>query len=173
MGFPSVKSSQQANSSSNYNASNVGSGLRQMVIPGKLQPSSKPRSYVNGFTGRLSSVRRQKIGEEKKPRGSMSSEIVVKSFTSKLHVGNTQGKIIIRTDQYNREDFQLVHPNAKFFVIKSYCDSNVHKSIKYGVWSSSLVGNRRLDSAFRDAQLIAASSSAACPVFLFFSVSLC
>ncbi|CAM0957619.1 unnamed protein product [Alopecurus aequalis] len=171
VGLPSVKSSQQANSSYNYNASNVGSDLHKMVIAEKLQPSSKPRSSVNGFSGKLSGVRRQKIGEEKKPRGSMSPEIVVKSFTSKLHVGDPQGKIIIRTDQYNRDDFQLVHPNAKFFVIKSYSEANVHKSIKYGVWSSSLHGNRRLDSAFRDAQLIAASSSSLCPVFLFFSVT--
>ncbi|KAM0906921.1 hypothetical protein ACQ4PT_016458 [Festuca glaucescens] len=189
-GFPSVKSSQQANSSYNYNASNVGSDLhfRKMVISEKLQPSSKPRSHVNGFTGKLSSLYWQKMGQEKKPRGSMSSEIVVKSYTSMLHIGNAQGEIIIRTDQYNRDDFQLVYPNAKFFVIKSYSEANVHKSIKYGVWSSSLLGNRRLGRAFKDAQMITTSSSAMkrsqsafsskntsssalCPVFLFFSVS--
>ncbi|KAM0891439.1 hypothetical protein ACQ4PT_026404 [Festuca glaucescens] len=219
-GFPSVKSSQQANSpynyntsnvgpdlrkmviaeklqpsstprtnsSYNYNASNVGSGLRKMVIAEKLQPSLKPRSHVNGFTRKLSSPHWQKMGQEKKPRGSMPSEIVAKSCTSMLHIGNPQGEIIIRTDQYNGDDFQLVYPNAKFFVIKSYSEANVHKSIKYGVWSSSLVGNRRLDRAFKDAQMITTSSSAMkssqsafssketsssalCPVFLFFSVN--
>uniref|UniRef100_A0ACD5TWX7 Uncharacterized protein n=1 Tax=Avena sativa TaxID=4498 RepID=A0ACD5TWX7_AVESA len=174
VGFPSVKSSQQANSSYSYNASNVGSDLRKMVIAEKLQPSSKHRSYVKGFTGKLSSPHSQKIGQEKKPRSSMPSEIVVKSYTSMLHIGNPQGEIIIRTDQYNRDDFQLMYPNAKFFVIKSYSEANVHKSIKYGVWSSSILGNQRLDSAFKDAQMIAASSStsSSCPVFLFFSVSL-
>lgn len=145
-----------------------------MVIAEKLQPSSKPRSYVNGFTGKLSSPHRQKMGEEKKPRVPMPSEIVVKSYTSMLHIGNPQGEIIIRTDQYNRDDFQLVYPNAKFFVIKSYSEANVHKSIKYGVWSSSPSGNQRLDIAFKDAQTIASrsSTSALFPVFLFFSVSL-
>jgi hypothetical protein len=169
---PSSKS--RTNSSYNYNASNDGSDLRKMVIAEKPQPSSKPRSNVNSFTGKLSSLHLQKMGQEKKPRGSMSSEIVVKAYTSMLRIGNPQGEIIIRTDQYNRDDFQLVYPNAKFFVIKSYSEANVHKSIKYGVWSSSLHGNRRLDSAFKDAQMIAASSStsALCPVFLFFSVSL-
>ncbi|XP_047045980.1 YTH domain-containing protein ECT2-like [Lolium rigidum] len=219
-GFPSVKSLQQAtssynynasnvgpdlrkmviaeklqssstprtNSSYNYNASNVGSDLRKMVIAEKLQPSLKPRSHVNGFTGKLSSPHWQKMGQEKKPRGSMPSEIVAKSCTSMLHIGNPQGEIIIRTDQYNGDDFQLVYPNAKFFVIKSYSEANVHKSIKYGVWSSSRLGNRKLDRAFKDAQMITTSSSAMkssqsafssketassalCPVFLFFSVN--
>uniref|UniRef100_A0ACD5W658 Uncharacterized protein n=1 Tax=Avena sativa TaxID=4498 RepID=A0ACD5W658_AVESA len=144
-----------------------------MVIAEKLQPSSKHRSYVNGFTGKSSSPHGQKIGQEKKARSSMPSEIVVKSYTSMLHIGNPQGEIIIRTDQYNRDDFQLMYPNAKFFVIKSYSEANVHKSIKYGVWSSSLLGNQRLDRAFKDAQMIAASSSTSslCPVFLFFSVT--
>jgi hypothetical protein len=184
---PSSKS--RTNSSYNYNASNVGSGIRKMVIAEKLQPSLKPRSHVNGFTGKLSSPHWQKMGEEKKPRGSMPSEIVAKSCTSMLHIGNPQGEIIIRTDQYNGDDFQLVYPNAKFFVIKSYSEANVHKSIKYGIWSSSVLGNRKLDRAFKDAQMITTSSSAMkngqsafssketsssalCPVFLFFSVSL-
>lgn len=86
-------------------------------------------------------------------------------------LANPEGKIIIRTDQYNRDDFQVVYPNAKFFVIKSFDEVEVHKSIKYGVWPSSITGNQKLGSAFRDAQAIAASSSTLCPVFLFFSVN--
>ncbi|KAK3137438.1 hypothetical protein QOZ80_5BG0452240 [Eleusine coracana subsp. coracana] len=76
-----------------------------------------------------------------------------------------------RTDQYNRDDFKVVYPNAKFFVIKSFSEADVHKSIKYGVWSTSSVGNKKLDSAFREAQVIAASDSTSCPIFLFFSVN--
>ncbi|KAE8803536.1 hypothetical protein D1007_20564 [Hordeum vulgare] len=170
-GVPLVKSSLQTNPSYNYNASHVGSDLRKMAIAQKFQPSSKPRSHVNGLTGKLSSVCWPILSKEKKPRGSTSSEIVATSYTSRLHIGNPEGKIIIRTDQYNRDDFEVVYPNAKFFVIKSWGEANVHKSIKYGVWSSGLQGNKKLDSAFRDAQMIAASSSSLCPVFLFFSVN--
>lgn len=170
-GVPPVKSSPQTNPSYNYNASHVGSDLRKMAIAEKFQPSSKPRSYVNGLTGKLSSVCWTNLSKEKQPRGSTSSEIVATSYTSRLHIGNPEGKIIIKTDQYNRDDFEVVYPNAKFFVIKSWGEANVHKSIKYGVWSSGLQGNKKLDSAFRDAQMIAASSSTLCPVFLFFSVN--
>lgn len=39
-------------------------------------------------------------------------------------------------------------PNKKsrFFVIKSYEEDDVHKSLKYGVWASTNNGNRKLDA---------------------------
>ena len=36
---------------------------------------------------------------------------------------------------------------ARFFVIMSCSEDDVHKSIKYGVWASTDTGNRRLDQA--------------------------
>ncbi|URD95989.1 YT521-B-like family domain containing protein [Musa troglodytarum] len=56
---------------------------------------------------------------------------------------------------------------AKFFVIKSYSEDDIHKSIKYNVWASTAYGNKKLDAGYREAQGIAGG----CPVFLFFSVS--
>ena len=41
-------------------------------------------------------------------------------------------------------------PAARFYVIKSYSEDDVHKSIKYGVWASTDTGNRRLDAAYRE-----------------------
>ena len=38
--------------------------------------------------------------------------------------------------------------NSKFFVIKSFSEEDVHKSMKYGVWSSSKNGNLTLNNAF-------------------------
>ncbi|KAL2528279.1 uncharacterized protein Fot_20880 [Forsythia ovata] len=61
--------------------------------------------------------------------------------------------------------------NAKFFVIKSYSEDDVHKSIKYNVWSSTPNGNKKLNAAYEDAQRIAAGDSRGCPIFLFFSVN--
>ena len=168
MAVPSVRSSLHPNLSYNNEVTNVGSDLCRMLSTERSQPYARASSYANR---RLSSMSEQNRSKAKMPMGSMSSEIVVKSYTSRLLIGNPEGKIIIRTDQYNRDDFQVVYPNAKFFVIKSYDESDVHKSIKYGVWSTSSVGNQKLDTAFREAQAIAASSSTLCPVFLFFSVS--
>ncbi|KDO54489.1 hypothetical protein CISIN_1g005158mg [Citrus sinensis] len=40
-------------------------------------------------------------------------------------------------DEYNKADFPEEYTDAKFFVIKSYSEDDVHKSIKYSVWAST------------------------------------
>ncbi|CAL4902812.1 unnamed protein product [Urochloa decumbens] len=165
---PSVRSSLQTNLSYNNEVSNVGSDRCKTLSAERSQPYARTCSYSNR---RLNSVSQRNVTKAKIPIGSMSSEIIGKSYTSRVLIGNPEGKIIIRTDQYNRDDFQVVYPNAKFFVIKSHNDADIHKSIKYGVWSTSSAGNQKLDTAFREAQVIAASSSTLCPVLLFFSVN--
>lgn len=71
-------------------------------------------------------------------------------------------------EQYNQADFPVEYTEAKFFIIKSYSEDDVHKSIKYNVWASTPNGNKKLDAAYREAQ----EKSVGCPVFLFFSVSI-
>ena len=78
----------------------------------------------------------------------------------------------INRDDYNKENFQISYEKAKFFIIKSYSEDDVHKSIKYGVWSSTPNGNKRLDEAYKKAEEKSESVSNACPIFFFFSVSL-
>ena len=51
---------------------------------------------------------------------------------------------------------------ARFFVIKSFTEDDVHKSLKHEIWSSTTYGNQRLDKAFQEARG---------PVYLFFSVN--
>ncbi|XVF45917.1 hypothetical protein PTKIN_Ptkin02bG0246600 [Pterospermum kingtungense] len=74
-------------------------------------------------------------------------------------------------DKYNLIDFQTEYENAKFFVIKSYSEDDVHKSMKYDVWSSTPNGNRKLDAAFHEAKARESETSTKCPIFLFFSVN--
>ncbi|KAK3011009.1 hypothetical protein RJ639_011913, partial [Escallonia herrerae] len=73
--------------------------------------------------------------------------------------------------KFNLEDFQIEHENAKFYVIKSYSEDDIHKCIKYDVWSSTSNGNKKLDAAFLDTQGKASEAGTKCPVFLFFSVN--
>ncbi|KAF6171344.1 hypothetical protein GIB67_029345 [Kingdonia uniflora] len=82
----------------------------------------------------------------------------------------TQNTVILR-DQYNIPDFPTKYDQALFFVIKSYSEDDIHKSIKYNVWASTPNGNKRLDSAYQDAQDKMEQKSSKCPVFLFFSVN--
>ncbi|KAK8585941.1 hypothetical protein V6N13_050909 [Hibiscus sabdariffa] len=106
------------------------------------------------------------------PRTNRSkNQLVVKAYTSKAGNSDAEGSIIIYTDQYNKDDFPVDYVDAKFFVIKSYSEDDVHKSIKYNVWSSTPHGNRKLESAFEDAQKISAGKPSSCPIFLFFSVN--
>lgn len=71
---------------------------------------------------------------------------------------------IERKDKYNAAEFKTEYSDAKFYVIKSYNEDDIHKSIKYDVWASTPNGNKKLDAAFRNAGM-------KCPIFLFFSVS--
>lgn len=73
----------------------------------------------------------------------------------------------INLDSFNRKDFVTDYNEAKFFIIKSFSEDNVHKSIKYCVWASTPHGNKKLDAAYHEAQRIKSS----CPVFLLFSVN--
>ncbi|KAG1326086.1 hypothetical protein COCNU_01G000200 [Cocos nucifera] len=129
----------------------------------------------NGFSyngrGSSSMLNEQDWGHRtNKGRGQWTS-ITVKSYTTKVAVSDSQGNIIVNADQYNRDDFPVEYPDAKFFVIKSYSEDDVHRSIKYNTWSSTPSGNRRLDSAYEDAQELSAGKRKQCPVFLFFSVN--
>eukprot|EP01084_Bolivina_argentea_P285499 489606_1 len=44
--------------------------------------------------------------------------------------------------------------HAKFYVIKSFGEDDVHKSIKYNLWCSTERGNRKLDEAFNESKRI-------------------
>ncbi|XP_050204729.1 YTH domain-containing protein ECT2-like [Mercurialis annua] len=73
----------------------------------------------------------------------------------------------VYNESYNCLEFVIDYKDAKFFVIKSYSEDNVHKSIKYGVWASTPNGNKKLDASYHEAK----EKHGTCPVFLLFSVN--
>ena len=106
------------------------------------------------------------------PRTTTSSaHLTVKAYSTRAGNSDAQGNITISMDQYNKDDFPIDYVNAKFFVIKSYSEDDVHKSIKYNVWSSTPNGNKKLNIAYEEAQKISVGDPKGCPVFLCFSVS--
>ena len=88
----------------------------------------------------------------------------VQQFPYQNHYFNPyrQQQMIYRTEMYissmyknlldiNTRNASLpktIDANSKFFVIKSFSEEDVHKSMKYGVWSSSKNGNLTLNNAF-------------------------
>ncbi|KAM4833356.1 YTH domain-containing family protein 1 isoform X2 [Urocitellus parryii] len=65
---------------------------------------------------------------------------------------------------YNPKEFDWNLKSGRVFIIKSYSEDDIHRSIKYSIWCSTEHGNKRLDSAFR-----AVNSQG--PVYLLFSVN--
>jgi len=65
---------------------------------------------------------------------------------------------------YNPKDFDMNPKGARFFVIKSFSEDDIHRSIKYRIWCSTEYGNKRLDAAFRERE-------GKGPVYLYFSVN--
>ncbi|KAI3964498.1 hypothetical protein MKW92_005008 [Papaver armeniacum] len=94
--------------------------------------------------------------------GSLVSEVADKDESSTS---------VIRREDFNLSEFSTKYDDALFFVIKSYSEDDIHKSIKYNVWASTPNGNKRLDSAYQDAQERMGAKKSNCPVFLFFSVN--
>ncbi|XP_051914013.1 YTH domain-containing family protein 1-like isoform X1 [Hippocampus zosterae] len=65
---------------------------------------------------------------------------------------------------YNPKEFEWNLKNGRVFIIKSYSEDDIHRSIKYSIWCSTEHGNKRLDSAFR-------TMNSKGPVYLLFSVN--
>eukprot|EP00268_Persea_americana_P045665 TRINITY_DN46677_c0_g1_i3.p1 TRINITY_DN46677_c0_g1~~TRINITY_DN46677_c0_g1_i3.p1 ORF type:complete len:731 (-),score=141.80 TRINITY_DN46677_c0_g1_i3:410-2602(-) len=138
----------------------------------KFRPRSQFGGALNSGNGSPDVFGEQNRGPRtNRLKNSWPSPISVKAYTTKAGSSNAQGNILIYIDQFNREDFPVNYANAKFFVIKSYSEDDVHKSIKYNVWSSTPNGNKRLGSAYEDAQRISGGKRGHCPIFLFFSVN--
>ncbi|XP_004524231.2 YTH domain-containing family protein 2 [Ceratitis capitata] len=69
-------------------------------------------------------------------------------------------------NNYNPMEIDLnIASSARFFVIKSYSEDDIHRSIKYEIWCSTDHGNKRLDDAFKERQKEGAQ------LLLFFSVN--
>lgn len=96
-----------------------------------------------------------KPASKNSPEEGSSASIKDVESTSRFHV-----------QHFNSADFTTDYERAKFFVIKSFSEDNIHKSIKYNVWASTPLGNRKLDAAYHEAK----GMEGTCPLFLFFSV---
>uniref|UniRef100_H3D584 YTH domain-containing family protein n=1 Tax=Tetraodon nigroviridis TaxID=99883 RepID=H3D584_TETNG len=67
-------------------------------------------------------------------------------------------------NNYNPKDFDWSLKNGRVFIIKSYSEDDIHRSIKYSIWCSTEHGNKRLDGAYH-------SLGSKGPLYLLFSVN--
>jgi len=71
--------------------------------------------------------------------------------------------LLIEVNKKNAEISKKVSDKSLFFVIKSFSEEDVHKAIKFNVWSSTKSGNQALNNAYKLAK------SQGGEVYLFFS----
>ena len=55
---------------------------------------------------------------------------------------------LIDINNKNSNILSEINTDCKFYIIKSFSEEDIHKSIKYGVWSSSKNGNETLSHSF-------------------------
>jgi len=67
--------------------------------------------------------------------------------------------INLKNDLFHKQ----IDEKAQFFIIKSFSEEDVHKAIKYNVWTSTKSGNQSLNNAY------STSLKSNSDVFLFFS----
>ena len=75
----------------------------------------------------------------------------------------TRYPTLIDINVKNSGHSEKISDNSQFFVIKSFSEEDVHKAIKYKVWSSTKTGNQALNSAYK------ATKEAGGELYLYFS----
>ncbi|KMZ63795.1 hypothetical protein ZOSMA_39G00650 [Zostera marina] len=111
-------------------------------------------------SGRLKNTNQKVLGP--------NAVVTFKGQTLPLSPNNEDSaNLVPDKEQYNKTDFSEKYSDAKFYIIKSYSEDDIHKSIKYNVWASTPNGNKKLDAGYQEAQ----EKSGGLPLFLFFSVN--
>ncbi|XP_042429999.1 YTH domain-containing protein ECT2-like isoform X1 [Zingiber officinale] len=134
----------------------------------------KHRCQVNGFSGYgnenlegLSELNKgPRAGHFRNQKG-FGPNFSVAARGQSLPTNAQDSSEVPDKDQYNKLDFSVMYSDAKFFIIKSYSEDDIHKSVKYNVWSSTPHGNKKLDGAYQESK----EKINECPVFLLFSVN--
>ncbi|URE28516.1 Sugar transporter [Musa troglodytarum] len=140
----------------------VGSNGRSLIAAGKITKQERGDASFGRSNGTLEFLSEQNRG----PRADGSKD----RANQQLLVNESNGVSCypgVDRKLYNTLDFVTGYKDARFFIIKSYSEDNVHKSIKYGVWASTSNGNRKLNSSYIEMR----EQEHSYPIFLFFSVN--
>ena len=149
----SVASSNRKSGGGRGGGSNGGSGQN-----GRSSQGQSGGSQAGSGKGQGSRKVQQNQTSQSSTGGGANARSAKSSSQSEL-VGKLKSE-----NKYNPSELTINLTNARFFVIKSYAEDDIHRSIKYNIWTSTEHGNRRLDQAFRE-------QKGKGGVYLFFSVN--
>ncbi|XP_062076365.1 YTH domain-containing protein ECT2 isoform X2 [Humulus lupulus] len=146
-----------------------------LAVDGKYKPRGRNGGYYGYGNENMDGL--NELNRGPRAKGSKNQKdfvpptLAVKGQNLPTNVTSDKEKdktiVVPDREQYNKADFPEQYADAKCFIIKSYSEDDVHKSIKYNVWASTPNGNKKLHAAYSEAQ----EKPGSCPVFLFFSVN--
>ncbi|XP_014491361.1 uncharacterized protein LOC106753967 isoform X1 [Vigna radiata var. radiata] len=125
------------------------------------------KKSMEGFSELNKGPRAAKSSDNKNNKSLGPVTLLLKGQNLPVKSDNKEVLLVPNKEQYNGKDFSENYSDAKFFVIKSYSEDDIHKSIKYSVWASTPNGNKKLDAAYQEAK----GKTGGCPIFLLFSVN--
>ncbi|KAK7396163.1 hypothetical protein VNO78_16974 [Psophocarpus tetragonolobus] len=149
-------------------------GSRMSSVDGKLNATgygcspNRFRKNMEGFSELNKGPRASKNSDNKNIKSLGPVTLLLKGQNLPVKSDNKEVPVVVpNKEQFNGKDFSENYSDAKFFVIKSYSEDDIHKSIKYSVWASTPNGNKKLDAAYQEAK----EKHGGCPIFLLFSVN--
>ncbi|XP_047144979.1 YTH domain-containing family protein 2 isoform X1 [Hydra vulgaris] len=101
-----------------------------------------------------------------------SNDVVAVINDSHLDINNMKDnspllKKLLSKFNFNPRELNMDFKNSRFFIIKSYSEDDIFRSIKYSSWTSTEHGNRRLNEAFIEQKKTGIKT----PMYLLFSVN--
>ncbi|XP_046362486.1 YTH domain-containing family protein 1-like isoform X1 [Haliotis cracherodii] len=138
------------------------SGNRQQQQP--RQGFSAPRRQMTPYNSGNSTSNNQNNSGGNAGGSSSTSASASASASAAAAVSHPVLDRLKSVNQYNPKEYNLNPKGARFFVIKSYSEDDIHRSIKYSIWCSTEHGNKRLDAAIRERE-------GKGPVYLLYSVN--
>ena len=139
--------------------------------PVQIPASSRPNYHnQNGNPGKNGGGKQQQSNNGRWNRQNNSSngqsEIAPESYSGMPKDCSDLLRKLWAKNNFNPKDPNLDFKNARFFIIKSYSEDDIFRSIKYSIWTSTEHGNRRLNEAFKEQ-----SKNGNAPIYLLYSVN--
>ncbi|XP_020219432.1 YTH domain-containing protein ECT4 isoform X1 [Cajanus cajan] len=147
--------------------SRIGSANNRLNATGDGYGFNHFKRNMDGFSELNKGPRAAKSYDNKNIKSLGPVTLLLKGQNLPVKSDTEEVPIIPNKEHYNGKDFSESYSDAKFFVIKSYSEDDIHKSIKYNVWASTPNGNKKLDAAYQETK----EKSGGCPLFLLFSVN--
>lgn len=130
----------------------------------KNQNRNRQSNYYNRGSNHSNYYQQNNYPDYRYQKEAMMNPYYAQSIINRIQVYiYTKYRHLTDINAKNQAMSSSIDQSSLFYVIKSFSEEDVHKSIKYGVWSSSKNGNLTLSNSFKLAKEKNGS------VYLFFS----